>query len=337
MIKKYNSRYYSVTIVVIFFFLISGCKKEQSKLPVLITHPISQIAQTTAISGGTIVSNNGLAITKFGVCLSEKPTPTVKDTVAWFNKDSTLVKKMLTCFLPNTTYYLRAFAENSAGVGYGKIVSFKTTDVFVTFNSSLNYGTANDIDGNLYKTIQIGNQTWMAENLKVIHYRNGDPIINETDENNWFHLTTGAYCLYNNSKNLNEKYGKLYNWYAVNDSRKIAPVGWHVPTKDDWNTFFAHFNGWPNVGPSLLETGSINWNGDFAYTLATNSSGFTALPAGIHDYSYSGIFKKTYWWSSTEYYIPDCGYSFELDFYGYNSFSNSPKEWGLSIRCIKDN
>lgn len=103
----------------------------------------------------------------------------------------------------------------------------------IIFNPILTYGTMTDQDGNTYKTITIGSQTWMAENLRVTHFRNGDPIPNVTDNDTWHNLTSSAYCWYNNDISNKDIYGALYNWYAVTDSRNIAPAGWHVPTSDD--------------------------------------------------------------------------------------------------------
>ena len=94
--------------------------------------------------------------------------------------------------------------------------------------------TITDIDGNVYEIIKIGNQWWMAENLKVTRYSNGDAIPNITDGSEWTNLTTGAYCVYNNENNNNSTYGLLYNWYAIADGRNIAPEGWHIPTDAEW-------------------------------------------------------------------------------------------------------
>ena len=104
-------------------------------------------------------------------------------------------------------------------------------------------GTVKDIDGNTYKTIQIGSQVWMAENLKVTHYRNGDSIDNIPDFDTWNAATKGAWCYYANADYLDAAYGKLYNWYAVNDSRGLCPTGWHVPSYDEWVTLANYLGG----------------------------------------------------------------------------------------------
>jgi hypothetical protein len=104
----------------------------------------------------------------------------------------------------------------------------------IIFNPALKYGTVTDFDGNIYKTITIGNQTWMAENLKVLHYRNGDTIPNITNATQWSKRINGAYCDYDNNPSKGAPYGKLYNWLALVDTRNICPIGWHVPTDAEW-------------------------------------------------------------------------------------------------------
>ncbi len=145
----------------------------------------------------------------------------------------------------------------------------------IVFNYSLTYGTMTDQSGNTYKTITIGTQTWMAENLRTTKYRNGDPIPNVTDETAWARLSTGAYCYDNNNSNSSTIYGRLYNYYAILDSRNIAPTGWHVATVNDWNTLVNRCGGTMVAGNKLKEKGWKHWllNMD-----ATNESGFTALP-----------------------------------------------------------
>ncbi len=209
------------------------------------------------------------------------------------------------------------------------------------FNPNLKYGTLADVDGNRYRTIKIGTQTWMAENLRTTKYRNGDPIPNVTDTTQWVDLTTGAYCYYNNTKKLDSiaTFGGLYNWFAVSDPRGLAPKGWHVPTDEDWKTLVTFLGdgdltlGNSIAGDKMKETGNTHW---YSYP-ASNSSGFTALPGGWRNYI-SGNFKyireNGNWWSSTgEYYA----YFFSLDFSGSNVFwgINYPC-YGYSIRCIKD-
>jgi uncharacterized protein (TIGR02145 family) len=203
------------------------------------------------------------------------------------------------------------------------------------FNPNLIYGTVTDIDGNVYKTIQIGTQTWMAENLKVTHYRNGTSIPNVTDSVAWYNLTTGAYCNYENNPNISTTYGKLYNWYAVKDSNNIAPLGWHVPSDNEWTILTDYLGGENLAGGKLKEIGITHWAD--SNRNATNESGFTAIPAGYHyDYNFEKIGIWARWWSSTDYSI-DFAYGRVINEYGTVSINNGGyKPNGYSVRCIKD-
>jgi len=164
-------------------------------------------------------------------------------------------------------------------------------------------GQITDIDGNTYKTVVIGKQGWMAENLNVSKYRNSDPIPQVQDEDEWAELTTGAWCYYENETENGKIYGKLYNWYAVNDPRSLAPKGWHIPNIDEWGILIDYLGGEDVIGGKMKESGTTHWNSP--NTDATNESGFTALPGGSRD-SLDGIFNHIgyygLWWSSTESY-----------------------------------
>ena len=197
-------------------------------------------------------------------------------------------------------------------------------------------GTVTDIDGNVYKTIKIGDQWWMAENLKVTHYRDGTSIPHVTDNNEWAGLTTGAYCAYDNNESNVDTYGYLYNWYAVGDNRNIAPNGWHVPTDEEWQTLVVYLGGYSVAGGKLKEAGTEHWNSP--NTGATNESGFCALPGGYREWS-NGILKGmgavAYFWLSKENnYSPAWSvnnmYPEVVYRYDYN------KKYGYSVRCVKD-
>lgn len=169
--------------------------------------------------------------------------------------------------------------------------------------------TVTDIDGNQYRTIQIGTQVWMAENLKTSKYCNGDPIQNIDDAIQWANLTTGAWSHYNIE--IENRYGKFYNWYAVDDARNICPCNWHVPTKAEWTVLLDFLEG--------------------------KSGDFSPLPGGIRysHGSFDSIGEFGYWWSSTEDGID---YAW---FVGYDIVFSSgdlpwPKKWGMSVRCLKD-
>jgi uncharacterized protein (TIGR02145 family) len=191
-----------------------------------------------------------------------------------------------------------------------------------------------DADGNEYKTVKIGNQTWMAENLRTTRYRNGDLIPNVTSNSDWGNLTSGAYCYFDNT--LNTVYGKLYNWYAVTDTRNIAPEGWHVPTDAEWKTLADFVGG--DAGGKLKETGAIHWR--IPNTGATNESGFTALPAGLR-LGYDGTFVElgslSDFWSSTQFGNISYAWDFRLAYNNTGSHrANIDKRYGFSVRCLKD-
>jgi len=194
-----------------------------------------------------------------------------------------------------------------------------------------------DIDGNEYQVVEIGDQIWMAENLKVTHYRNGDPIPHLTSNSDWTSTSSGAYCVYDNNPSNAETYGNLYNWYAVDDSRNIAPEGWHVPTDDEWQELVDYLGGSSVAGGKLKEEGTEHWNPP--NTGATNESGFTALPGGYRNYPngyyyYMGYYG--YFWSSTELSSYDAWHRFLYYYYSdvYRDFYS--KQGGFSVRCVRD-
>jgi uncharacterized protein (TIGR02145 family) len=190
--------------------------------------------------------------------------------------------------------------------------------------------------------VTIGSQTWSARNLDVDHYRNGDIIPQVTDATQWTNLTTGAWCYYNNDPANGPIYGKLYNWYAVNDPRGLAPSGYHIPTDNEWTILTNYLGGLNVAGSKMKETGTSHWS--YPNSDATNSSGFNAIPGGFRDYSLGIFFSRTvfgYWWSSTsgastsnfntnKYYRQlhsDSGVVTRDAFYASS---------GYSVRCIKD-
>ena len=197
-------------------------------------------------------------------------------------------------------------------------------------------GTVTDIDGNVYQTVTIGTQEWMAANLKVTHYRNGDDIPNVTDNATWEALNTGAYCEYNNDANNVATYGRLYSGYAVGDSRNIAPTGWHIPSDAEWQTLVDYLGGISVAGGKMKEAGTMHW---YSPNIgATNESGFSGLPCGYRSYDgpYGRIGYSAYFWSSTELSISEAWYRY-LDYNGSGVYrGSSGKRFGYSVRCVND-
>lgn len=219
-----------------------------------------------------------------------------------------------------------------------------TIDVEIGFNPEITYGTMADQEGNTYKTVTIGTQTWMAENLRTATYNDSTPIPKVTNSDEWINLTTGAYCTYNNTTgNLSINtytYGYLYNWYAVNTG-KLAPKGWHVSTNEDWTilqNYLEELKQTSHIGGILKETNTLRWQPP--NTGATNETGFTALPGGIRFSSgtFGGQRRVGYWWTAT-LDTPMVEYAFYRKLH-YDSDSYTLGGaifiYGQSIRCVKD-
>jgi uncharacterized protein (TIGR02145 family) len=198
--------------------------------------------------------------------------------------------------------------------------------------------TLTDIDGNVYKTVIIGTQIWMAENLRTTKYRNGDPIPNITNGTTWPSLVSGAYCDFNNNAINGITYGHLYNFYTITDSRQLCPSGWHVPSYLEWCTLINNLGGFtPVAAAKLREVGTAHWS----LPGGTNTSEFTALGGswrGGDGLFYYYIGQSAWWWTSTEQQIYN-PYSIGLGT-DNNLFANwdpyHAKAAGSSIRCIKD-
>jgi uncharacterized protein (TIGR02145 family) len=199
-------------------------------------------------------------------------------------------------------------------------------------DSSSNHVT--DIDGNVYTTIKIGTQTWLAQNLNTTHYRDGSPIQLVTSDTAWSNLKTGAYCYYNNDTTYATSYGRLYNWYAINNPVGISPAGWHIATDSEWTVLITYLGGDSIAGGAMKAT--TLWNAP--NTGATNESGFDGVPSGYRHYN--GTFDNLgvlglFWTASS--------YNATVGLYKTLNYRNSElvpdiiiKTAGFSCRCIKD-
>jgi len=245
----------------------------------------------------------------------------------------------------NTAYTYRVYAFNAAG----NSLQYSNEITITTSTNGGGGSSVTDVDGNIYPTVQICNQVWTAKNLDVSHYRNGDIIPQVTDPTTWANLTTGAWCYYNNDAANGPIYGKLYNWYAVNEPRGLAPIGYHVPSDIEWSTVINCLGGDSVAGGAMKEAGLIHWgNPNTGYIGGSNSSGFTALPGGIRvQYGYNsqavlspGLFGNIHsdgvWWTSTDTNSPSA-WSYDMP-YESNGTGRSDfnKAVGISVRCIKD-
>ncbi len=308
--------------------------------PEIITTTPEVVTTESAQLGGKIISDGGTDIIEKGVYWGTSPNPEVTGTKIKAGSGPERYIVTITELILHKTYYVKAYVINSSGVYLGMQVSF-TTELFlegnISFNSSLSYGSVTDIEGNIYKTVQIGSQTWMAENLKTTKFNDGSPISNVTDNSTWITIVTPAYCWYNNmaaNKNLS---GARYNWYAVNTS-KLCPAGWHVPSDNEWATLTDYLGGLGVAGAKMKETGFTHW--EEPNVGATNSSGYTAIPAGQRrgdNGIFTGLGLYDAWWSSTEYNIYKSWYRSlaTINTEVWRS-SGAVNQTGISIRCIKD-
>ncbi|MDO9634370.1 MAG: FISUMP domain-containing protein [Paludibacter sp.] len=331
---------------ILVFFISCEPAYDPELLPVLTTSEIIHLGPYSANSGGIISSDGGYSVKRRGVCWSSNPNPTINDKISIDGRGMGSFQSSITNLVEGETYFIRAYATNSIGTAYGQEIVFNTIS---HFNSDLLYGSVTDIDGNTYKTITIGSQTWMAENLRTTKYRNGH-IIGYNDTIN----RKGKQWIYDDQmiRDLNT-FGRLYTWYAVNDNRNIAPVGWRVPNMDDWSALkqFLINNGF-NYDKSMIDNkiaksvasmtiwGISSTVGAVGNDLdSNNNSGFSAVPGGYRSETgfFTNIFYTGYWWSSSEYNEGNAWYMYlgnkSTGFVSHGSL----KGCGFAVRCILDN
>lgn len=292
----------------------------QPTLATLSTLNAVGITSSSASCGGNITSEGNTPVTSRGICWSMFADPTILDSKMYIGNGPGTFSASITGLTASTTYHVRAWATNSVGTSYGNDISFTTYNNVPPPPS----------------TVTICSQVWMTRNLDVSTYRNGDQIPYVSDPVQWKNLTTGAWTYVNGDPSTGNSYGKLYNWYAVNDSRGLAPAGWHIPTQAELTTLANCLGGQYIAGGALKTTGTSDWM--IPNTGATNSSGFSALPGGkrsnqglYNNFGYQGIF-----WTSTEQSVANA-WAFLLYYSSAGSgFSNSEKIEGATVRCIKD-
>jgi uncharacterized protein (TIGR02145 family) len=229
----------------------------------------------------------------------------------------------------NTPNYINGY--HSCGIG----------DIHNVFKS---YGQLIDQDGNNYKTIQIGTQEWMAENLNVSHYRNGDTILNLINSDEWSFTSIGAWSHYENYEGAQCPFGKLYNWYAVSDSRNLCPAGWHVPSQADWSELISYLGG-GTVAGGKLKSDNLYYGRDPSNT-TTNSSGFSALFSGQRTSGgyFGGLAVYGLWWTCSmiagsqlpNIYAHYIGLGYENGTALNTNDTYGSADAGYSVRCIRD-
>ena len=297
-------------------------------IPSISTSAISNITYSTATCGGNISSGGNATVTARGVCWSSSSSPTIALITKTVDGTGTgAFTSAITGLANNTTYYVRSYATNGAGTAYGNEVVLTTI-----------------LDPN--PNVTIGKQIWSTQNLNVDRYRNGVIIPQVTYYAQWNSLTTGAWCWYeNDSTKYGATYGRLYNWYAANDPRGLAPAGWHIPSEKEWNTLATTLGGYSIAGGAMKST--CGWvapnNG------GTNSSGFSGLAGGecgaffYYGTMYYGQTQKigtdANFWSSTELPAPNNSNAYYCSLSYFTPVLSAPavqKRVGFSVRCIKD-
>jgi uncharacterized protein (TIGR02145 family) len=308
--------------------LTNGCKKATNSpgpVPVVITDTVSTITATTAACGGIITNDGGSTVTTRGVCWSTGLSPTIGDSKTKDGAGAGNFTSILTGLTATTTYYVRAYATNSNGTGYGSTMSFMTSLPTIT-----------DIDGNIYHAVTIGTQVWMVENLKTTRYNDGSSIPYVEDPDAWIGLTSAGYSWPEDDPSNITPYGAMYNWYAVNTG-KLAPTGWHVPTNADWTTLINFAGGEATAGGKLKAMGTLYWAPP--NTGATDAYGFSALPAGYRsvvngtwvDFNYYALF-----WSATDQNGNVGRIRLQNDSDSLNFQQIGLYTYGFSVRCIKN-
>lgn len=297
--------------------------------PELTTNIISDIMTNKATSGGNITYDGGAEITARGVCWSTDPQPDLADSFTTNGTGASSYNSTITGLIPGTKYYVRAYAKNNAWIVYGEEVTFNTKIA--------------DVEGNLYNTVTIGCQVWMAENLRTTKYNDDTTIPHVPDNTEWTNLTTPGYCWFANDISYKATFGALYNWYTVGTG-KLCPIGWHVATDAEYMTLELYLGmpadqlelwDWRGTDQGTQMKSTTGWNDGGN---GSNSSGFSGLCGGYR-YGATGAFNAlgilTYWWSSEN--NADQGLYRRLD--GNNSGiyrSVTAKRGGKYVRCLKD-
>ncbi len=319
-----NVKTSSAAIILLICVMIcaGSCKKEPVP-PLLITSGVEEITYLSATTGGIISDDGRSEITSRGVCWSTAQSPAITDNKTEDGSGSGAFTSVISGLSPETVYYVRSYAVNSAGLSYGNEVTFTS-------------GLLTDVDGNTYNTVTIGTQVWMAENLKVTKYSDGADIPYVTDNDTWHQTNDPGYGWYNNDKaTYGGVYGAFYNWHTVNTG-KLCPIGWHVPNDAEWTSLTDFLGGEEIAGGKLKEAGTEHWG--VPNTDATNESGFTALPGGYRSNGgqYYSIEWSGRWWTSS---MIDNIYVWtrhmQSNLANVNRYDMN-RNYGFSVRCVMD-
>ncbi len=293
-------------------------------VPEVITNEVQDIRAYNAKGGGEIISDGGQLITARGLCWSSVSNPSLNDSISNDGQGAGMFESEMTGLEDSTTYFVRAYATNANGTGYGAAIAFTTLPAL----------TLTDIDGNTYPYVAIGDQNWMAENLKTTTLNDGTPIQLTTTNMAWSGSTIPAYCWPNNDQQgAGATYGAFYNGHAV-VSEKLCPTGWHVPGNEEWMELVQFAGGASVAGDKLKAANNTLWTSGGA---GTDEYGFRGIPAGYRqlngDFVYQGEYATFFGLPVAEFTL----YGLSLPYDVAGTFSST---WGynhgLSIRCVMD-
>ena len=304
----------------------------------LLTLPFERVTDVEAYIGGNVLNDGGTPIVQRGVCYSHNPLPTLADNYTVNGSGLGVFEAHLTGLTPDSVYYARAYATNGVFTMYGNQQVIITRAGTILISSSQGAGVT-DSEGHFYSSVVLGNgQEWMAENLRSSFYANGDPIIHMPDSTQW-HFTTGnqngAWVNFNNDSQNDLLFGKLYNGFAIIDTRNVCPTGWHVPTLQELESFVNYLGGFLDAAAHLMKLPGNAWPVPNYYS--TNASGFSSKLNGFR--SAESLFHPhgSVWWTSTESLNQNFLWTMRLLQYDNSvHISDIQLQNGFSVRCVKD-
>ena len=312
------------------------CLQDPPTAPTVDTDAASSVTSSAATLSATITATGGAAVSATGFKYGTDAGLSTPTDIAGSGTSSPFTGS-LTGLSPGTQYWAVGYATNSVGTSYGDTITFTTSaaaSAFTCGTSTVTY------DGHAYTTVQIGLQCWFKENLRNDNYRNGDAIPGNLSDGPWTSTTSGAQTVYgegsstvytgssDETANL-ATYGRLYNWYAVSDSRGLCPTGWHVPTEGEWTALETHLGA--NAGDELKAV-PPTWDG-------TNNSGFSALSGGFrYDYGgeFAGLGISGFWWSSSPAGLDAWYRSLGSGVSNLITYDDGNVRSGFSVRCLQD-
>jgi uncharacterized protein (TIGR02145 family) len=337
--KKFTITSFALMAITTLFLWLSGCTPDNNTNNNVVPNAPTGLSANAISSSQVNLNWTDNATNETGYKVQRKNSSGNFIEVGSTGVDINTYSDLL--LIANTTYTYRVYAYNTTGNSLQ--YSNEITIITPSGGGGTVGGNISDIDGNTYPTVQINNQIWTAKNLNVTRYRNGDPIPQITDPVQWGLTSSGAWCWYNNdSASYAAIYGKLYNWYAVNDARGLAPNGWHIPTNSEWAkmtkfldpTVDTSANGYTGENIAIYLKSTTGWN---ELGNGTNFSGFNAFPAGVRKINgqFMNAGNNVYWWTANEI----SGNAW-FRFLGFNSsgvyryYDN--KRDGYSVRCVKN-